>query len=66
MCIVAAKYFEGTGWVLAKNRDQNYIPVTTFIDKPDPKVGEIFVLDDMKIKYKETSRGGLAVNVIEC
>jgi L-serine dehydratase len=21
---------------------------------------------DMKIKYKETSRGGLAVNVIEC
>lgn len=53
MCIVAAKYFEGTGWVLAKNRDQNYIPVTTFIDKPDPKVGEIFVLDDMKIKYKE-------------
>lgn len=22
--------------------------------------------DDMKIKYKQTSRGGLAVNVIEC
>jgi hypothetical protein len=22
--------------------------------------------DDMKIKYKETPRGGLAVNVIEC
>lgn len=22
--------------------------------------------NDMKIKYKETSRGGLAVNVIEC
>jgi L-serine dehydratase len=21
---------------------------------------------DMKVKYKETSRGGLAVNVIEC
>jgi L-serine dehydratase len=21
---------------------------------------------DMKIKYKETSRGGLAVNIIEC
>jgi len=21
---------------------------------------------DMKIKYKETARGGLAVNVIEC
>jgi Serine dehydratase alpha chain len=22
--------------------------------------------DDMKVKYKETARGGLAVNVIEC
>ncbi|HLM21694.1 MAG TPA: L-serine ammonia-lyase, iron-sulfur-dependent, subunit alpha, partial [Propionibacteriaceae bacterium] len=21
---------------------------------------------DMKIKYKETSRGGLAVNIVEC
>jgi L-serine dehydratase len=21
---------------------------------------------DMKVKYKETSRGGLAVNVVEC
>jgi L-serine dehydratase len=21
---------------------------------------------DMKVKYKETSRGGLAVNIVEC
>ena len=53
MCVGVAKYFKGTGWVLAKNRDQSYIPVTTFIDKPDPKVGEIFVLDDKEIKYRE-------------
>ena len=48
MCVGVAKYFKGTGWVLAKNRDQDYIPKTTFIDMPDPKVGEIFVLDDHK------------------
>jgi hypothetical protein len=53
MCVIVAKHFKGTGWVLAKNRDQDYVATLKFIDKPDPKVGEIFVLDDQQIKYKE-------------
>ena len=53
MCTAVGKYLKGYGWVIAKNRDQDYIPKTTFIDMPDPKVGEIFVLDDKEIKYRE-------------
>lgn len=30
MCVVAAKWFEDTGWVGVKNRDRNYIPSISF------------------------------------
>ena len=53
MCIIAAKYFKDTGWILAKNRDQNYVADTTILDKTDPNVGEILLLDDKTIKYQE-------------
>ena len=53
MCIIAAKYFKDTGWILAKNRDQNYVADTTILDKIDPNVGEILLLDDKTIKYQE-------------
>ena len=53
MCIIAAKYFKDTGWILAKNRDQNYVADTTILDRIDPNVGEILLLDDKTIKYQE-------------
>lgn len=54
MCVVIAKYLKSSGgWVLAKNRDQDYVSTLAFLDEPDAKVGEIFVLDDQQIKYKE-------------
>ena len=53
MCIIVAKYLKDRGWVLAKNRDQDYVATLSFLDEKDPKVGEIFVLDDHLIKYKE-------------
>lgn len=52
MCVIVAKYLQD-GWVLAKNRDQDYVATLSFLDDPNPKVGEIFVLDDHEIKYKE-------------
>jgi len=52
MCVIVAKYLKD-GWVLAKNRDQTYVATLSFIDKQDSKVGEIFVLNDHYIKYKE-------------
>lgn len=52
MCVIVAKYLKD-GWVLAKNRDQDYVATLSFIDETDPKVDEIFVLNDHEIKYKE-------------
>jgi hypothetical protein len=52
MCVVAAKHFKDIGWVLAKNRDQDYVPDIRFQDeKTDGK--ELFVLHDMETGYKE-------------
>ena len=53
MCIIAAKYFNNIGWVLAKNRDQDYVSEVTFKDEKDRKVGEIFTLYDHDTKYQE-------------
>ena len=53
MCIIAAKYFENTGWVVAKNRDQDYVSHVSFRDELDPDVGEILVMYDHEIKYQE-------------
>jgi len=53
MCVIAAKYFKDTGWVLAKNRDQDYISNVSFHDIDDDKVGEILVMYDHDIFYQE-------------
>ena len=53
MCIIAAKYFKDTGWVLAKNRDQDYISHISFKDEHNDKVGEILVMYDHDISYQE-------------
>ena len=53
MCIIAAKYFKGTGWVLAKNRDQDYISHISFKDEHNDKVGEILLMRDHDISYQE-------------
>jgi len=53
MCIIAAKYFKDTGWVLAKNRDQDYVSHISFRDEHDPDVKEILVMYDHDIKYQE-------------
>jgi len=53
MCIIAAKYFEDKGWILAKNRDQDYVSDVSFRDEENDKVGEILVMYDHEIKYQE-------------
>lgn len=53
MCTAVGKYLKGHGWVIAKNRDQDYVSDTSFIDIRDPKVDEILLLDDRDIDYKE-------------
>jgi hypothetical protein len=53
MCIIAAKYLKDKGWVLVKNRDQDYVSEITFLDENHPKVGEVMCLYDHNTKYKE-------------
>jgi len=52
MCIIVAKYFDGIGWVGAKNRDRNYTPVLNFIESNDDGV-ERMMMHDQITGYKE-------------
>lgn len=53
MCTVVAKYFPKTGWVVVKNRDQNYQPKVTFKDKNIGSTKEILVVYDKTTNYSE-------------
>lgn len=62
MCIAVAKYFKGTGWVLAKNRDQDYVSTVSFKDEPAPIVGEVMTLFDHDTGYQEgMNHAGLVI-----
>jgi hypothetical protein len=52
MCVIVAKWFDGTGWVGAKNRDRTYTPVLDFIES---KAGDIdrMMMHDEVTGYKE-------------
>jgi hypothetical protein len=52
MCIIVAKYFPGTGWAGAKNRDRKYTPTLDFIIED---VGDVerCMMHDQVTGYKE-------------
>jgi hypothetical protein len=52
MCVVAAKYFKGVGWVGAKNRDRNYLPIVNIVQSNRTGVQRLY-LDDEKTRYTE-------------
>jgi hypothetical protein len=52
MCIIVAKYFPGTGWVGAKNRDRNYTPTLDFIEDNRQGMGRM-MMHDQVTGYKE-------------
>ena len=61
MCVVAAKYFEGKGWVGVKNRDRNYIPEISF-KRIKLKGTEIMLFWDDITQYSEGfNSGGVAI-----
>ena len=53
MCVIIAKHFKDTGWVIAKNRDQDYVSDVSFKDRKSARVGEVFTLYDNDIQYQE-------------
>lgn len=57
MCIVAAKYFPGVGWVGVKNRDRNYVPELSF-RRTDTSGGvEKLMYEDAMTGYREGLNG---------
>ncbi len=52
MCIIVAKYFDGIGWVGAKNRDRNYTPTLDFIEDTDHDIGRM-MMHDQVTGYRE-------------
>lgn len=61
MCVVAAKYFPGKGWIGVKNRDRNYIPEISF--KRIAKNGTEIMLfwDDITQYCEGFNSGGVAI-----
>ena len=53
MCTAVAKYYKDLGWVVSKNRDQDYVSHVTFDDKEHSKVGEILIMRDLETHYSE-------------
>jgi len=63
MCVIVAKWFDGIGWVGAKNRDRTYTPELDFIES---KAGDVdrMMMHDLVTGYKEgiNSRGVSILN----
>jgi len=53
MCILIGKYFKGVGWVVAKNRDQDYTPTVYFPDEPGKFDDNVLVQYDEQTGYSE-------------
>lgn len=61
MCVVCCKYIQGTGWILAKNRDRNYKP-NILIRKSFRRDIERLYIWDENTKYTEgVNQFGVAI-----
>lgn len=52
MCIVIAKKFPGVGWLGAKNRDRNYIPLIRIVQSNRRGIQRLYI-DDSLSRYTE-------------
>ena len=52
MCVIAAKYFEESGWILVKNRDRNYKPLVYFKQSKKKNIERLLLWDD-KTRWTE-------------
>jgi len=52
MCVIVAKWFDGTGWAGAKNRDRTYTPELDFIESKAGNVDRM-MMHDLVTGYKE-------------
>jgi hypothetical protein len=61
MCIIVAKYFPGTGWAGAKNRDRNYTPTLDFIEDTDHDIGRMMMHDQVTGYREGINSAGLSI-----
>ena len=61
MCIVAGKYFPGTGWVAVKNRDRNYIPEISFRTFKSDGLEVTYFLDDITQYCEGINSAGVGI-----
>lgn len=52
MCVIVAKKFKDIGWVLAKNRDRNYVPTINIVQNNRRSIQRLYI-DDEKTRYTE-------------
>jgi len=52
MCVIAVKYFDGIGWVGAKNRDRNYQPKIRIVQSNRKNIQRLYI-DDELTRYTE-------------
>ena len=51
MCVVAAKHFKDTGWILVKNRDRNYPTEVKLVQSQRAGVERLFLRDTTRCCY---------------
>ena len=61
MCVIVAKYFEGTGWVGVKNRDRNYVPDLSFRKKQNKNTETLYFWDDITQYCEGMNDSGVCV-----
>lgn len=61
MCVVAAKWFDGHGWIGVKNRDRNYIPNISFKRENHDGVEVMLFWDDITRYCEGINSGGVCI-----
>jgi len=61
LCVVVGKYFEGTGWVLAKNRDRNYLPTIKMVQTVRGGVERLYLYDKQTGYSEGINEHGLCI-----
>jgi hypothetical protein len=61
MCVVAAKYFDGYGWIIAKNRDRNYRADISVIKSKRNGIERIYIKDDLSYWTEGLNEYGVSI-----
>ena len=61
MCVVAAKHFKDTGWILVKNRDRNYPTEVKLVQSQRAGIERLFLRDTTTGYSEGLNEHGVAI-----